>query len=350
MSQTPQTDEDRAIWEEIMRSPLEPDPEDTNRWRWLPVIASVVVGLVVGYALGGSSDPPIQEAAVETPTPATAAPVKPDPIFPPGYTGTTGVAVRPLASFAGQGNLFLIVSSATRSDLDRTKTSEFHVAEWVLAGEGDESVASRAVHSDFAPGVRLVEFPNHAPLPISGTELQAREATEMVVRSGCNGCAATSVDMAQGEIVLDGAVLPYRNSEPIVVSVGSGISLSIDQLHATGEWGFAAWRLLEESDARARVSLFVVFEGTDDPATDDEDPTMLIPAHEFGPSQQNPVAGNPGPFSKTGLQQLDRVGEILTLDNQPERLVLRWTVEWQHPVGEPLSIAIEDPADLGSLD
>lgn len=334
-----------------MRSPLEPDPDDAPRRRWIPVAVSVVLGLVVGYVLGGSSsDPPEEDAALESTTVATATPVEPDPIFPRGYTETNGVAVRPLASYEGGGNLYVVVSSATRSDLDRTMTNEFHVAEWILAGDGVDSAASRAIHSDFAPGIRLIEFPNITSVPISGAELQAREATEMVVRSGCNGCAATSVDMAQGEVVLDGAVLPYRNSEPLLVSVGSGINLSIDELHAAQEWGFAAWHLLEGSDARARVSLFVVFEGTDDPATDDDDPTMLIPSHEFGPNQQNAVAGNPGPFIKSGVQQLDRLGEILSLDNQPDRIVLRWNVEWQHPVGEPLSIAIDDLADLASLD
>jgi hypothetical protein len=347
-------EEHQTIWEEIMRSPLDPDPEDKSATlrRLVPVIVASVVGLTLGYVLAGSAGG--TDAGPELVAPAsttsTSPPPPPDPIFPPGYTATTEVGIKPLAAFIIDEDLFIVANSATRSDLDPVETNEFHIAEWILAGDGVENMASRAIQSDLAPGVRLVEFPGVASLPNSIPELLVREATEMVVRSGCNGCAATSVDMAEGEVSLGNPAIPYRHPEPLLVPVGNGINLSIDELHIAEEWGFAEWRVIDENDARVRVSLIVAFEGTDDPATVDTDPTALVPANRLGPNQQNPLAGSPGPFTRRGTQQLDRVGEILSEDNYPEGILLRWSVEWQHPVGDPVSLLIADIPDLGSFE
>jgi hypothetical protein len=254
-----------------------------------------------------------------------------------------------LAVFNRDDNLYVIVNSATRSDMDRKTTSEFHIAEWTLAGDGIEHIASRAIKSDFAPGVQLVEFPGVAALPASVPELRARQATDMVVRSGCNGCAATSVDMADGEMPIDGLDLPYSLTDPIFVPVGTGITVAIHSLEFGEEWGYAAWHVLDENDARLRVSLIIVFEGTDDPATEDVDPTLLVPASFQGLNQQNPIGRSPDPFTRAGSTSLDRVGEIMSADNQPDQILLRWSVEWQHPVGEPISLPLDDVADLGSV-
>lgn len=353
MSEPVAPEEDPEIWEEIMRSPLDPDPDEerTHVAQLLPVALAAIVGLLLGYVLNGPTEAAEPIAGLgQTTTSTTEVPPPPDPIFPPGYADATDVGIKALGSFTNDNGLFMIVSSATRSDLDRTETNEFHVAEWILAGDGVESAAARTIHSDLSPGVRLVEFPNVAGLPISGPELLARQATEMTVRTSCSGCAATSVDMADGEVMLEGASLPYTNTEPLLISVGSGLNLSIDELQATPEWGFAAWRLLGENDATVRVSLAVVFEGTDDPASEELDPTLLVPPHWMGPTPQNTIGGNPGPFSRRGTQQLDRVGEILSESNQAEQIVLRWTVEWRHPVGDPIPLPLDDVADLGSIE
>ncbi len=351
---TPATPEqDAAFWEEIMRSPLDPDP-DENRpsYLWLPaIIAAAVVGLLLGLALGGPNQAtPAASDGEESTTTTSDPPPPPDPILPPGYAGSDEVGLRPLASYTDGGSLYLIVSSATRSDLDRTEIGELHIADWTMAGDGVENVASRAIQSNLAPGVRLVEFPGVAALPLSDPELLVREATEMTVRTSCNGCAATSVDRAEGEVVLEDAVLPYSSLEPLVIEVGSGIQLSIDEVIATDEWGFATWHLVDDTEARTRVSLVIAFEGTDDPASEEVDPTLLVPARLMGPTPQNAIAGEPGAFTRNGSEQLDRVGEILSDENRPEQIVLRWVVEWQRPVGDPVLLSLEDTADLGSTE
>ena len=273
----------------------------------------------------------------------------PDPIVPSGYAATSGVGLKALAVFNRDDSLYVVVNSATRSDLDRTETNEFHVAEWILSGDGIERTASRAIESDVAPGVRLIEFPGVNALPVSVPELRVRRATEMVVRTGCNGCAAVSVDAADGEVPIDGLPLPYSLPDPIFITAGPGITLSIDVLEITDEWGYAEWHILDQNDARVRLSLVIRFEGTDDAATEEVDPTLLVPGARQGPSQQNPIGGSLDPFTRNGTQGLDRAGEIMSADNQPDAMVLEWNIEWQHPVGDPVTLPLADVADLGSI-
>ena len=131
--------------------------------------------------------------------------------------------------------------------------------------------------------------------------------------------------------------------------MGTGIALSLDQLQLSNEWGYAEWHAIDTNDARLRVALTVVLEGTDDPATDAVDPTQLVSFLRHNVSQQNPVAANPDPFARTGSVRLDRIGEIITALNKPEQLILHWHVEWQHPVGNQITLPLDSIVDLGSV-
>ena len=337
------------IWDEIMRSPLDPDPDEPERrlgaLGLIPLAAAM--GIVVGFLVGNGEDPPPPSAAPMTTT--TAAPAAPDPVVPRGYVETEGVGLKAVAVFSTDDDLYLVVNTAIRNDLDRTDTNEFHVAEWVLVGDGIELSARRALQSSFSPGVRLVHFEGITELPVSLPRLLARKATEMTVRAGCNGCGAVSVDLAEGELLLDGLELPLTVETPLLIPVGTGITLSIDALQVAEEWGHLEWHVIDDNDARLRVSATIEFAGTDDPGTDDVDPTLLVPPHLVGVNPQNPVSSNAGPFARHGVVRLDRLGEILTADNQPEQIVLRWSIVWQHPVGEPSEIPLVDINDLGAL-
>lgn len=342
-----------SIWTEIMRSPLDPDPDDygSRLPLILPVVAAAVIGLAIGIfaAAATGSTPTTTFAAATTAAASTTTPPPAEPIVPTGYTDVGGVGLKALAAFSRDQNLYMVVNSITRSDLDRSDQDEFHVAQWVLVGDGVEVVSSRSIASGYAPGVRLVEFPGLNSLPLHVTELRLRRATEMSVRTGCNGCGAVSVDMAEGEVILDGLERPFAIDEPLLISVGIGITLSIDELQVTDEWGYVTWHVIDENDARLRVTLVVAFEGTDDPATEAVDPTLLVPPGVRGLNQQNTGYTNDGDFAENGSDGLDRVGELITDDNQPEQLVLRWTVEWQHPVGDPITLPLDNMIDLGTI-
>jgi hypothetical protein len=342
-----------SIWDEIMRSPLEPDPDERRGLvaTVAPMVLAIVVGLGLGFVLGGEGKAvSAATVAVASTTTSTSEPPPPDPVVPDGYVDAEGVGLRALATFNRDDSLYVVVNSAARSDQDPLETGEFHVAEWVLAGDGIERTAFRAIESDFAPGVRLVEFPGVTALPVSVPELRIRQATDMVARTGCDGCGAFSADATDGVVPLDGVAPPFSLGEPLLIPVGLGINLSIDELDLGDEWGYARWHVLDQNDARLRVTLTVVFEGTDDPATEDVDATMLVSSAFRGANQQNPVTPNPDPFTREGTLSLDRVGEILTADNQPAGMVLHWGVEWQHPVGDPITLPLENVTDLGSID
>lgn len=340
-----------GIWDEIMKSPLDPDPDERRGvYATFALLAlAVVVGLFIGVMVGNGRSEPTAADSIETSTTTTTEPPPPDPVLPSGYAEASGVGLKPLAVFQRDQDLYVVVNSAIRSDMDRLETNQFHIAEWTLLGDGTEYTASRTIASDLAPGVQLVEFSGVAALPVSIPRLEARQATDMIVRSGCNGCAATSVDMADGEIRIDGLELPYSLPEPVFIPIGAGITLSLDSLEISNEWGYAEWHIVDENEARLRVTFTIVFEGTDDPATTETDATLLVPPSLRGINQQNPTGASPDPFTRSGSTSLDRVGEILSVDNQPSQITLRWSVEWQHPVGEPISLPLDNVIDLGSI-
>ena len=172
----------------------------------------------------------------------------------------------------------------------------------------------------------------------------------MVVRTGCQGCGATAADRAEGELILEGLERPYSLDNPLLVGVTPGLTLSIDSLDFTDEWGYVTWHVIDENEARLRVEIRIVFDGTDDPDRDGTNPTLLIPNHLFGTSQQNPAPANPRSFMRSGDQQLERIGELITDENQPGALILRWSVEWQHPVSEPVELPLGDDIYLGIVD
>ncbi len=68
------------------------------------------------------------------------------------------------------------------------------------------------------------------------------------------------------------------------------------------------------------------------------------------PGVSSPSTMNPDIFTLGGSIGLDRRGELLSDQNQPSSLVLEWTAEWQHPVGQPISIPLVDITDLGIID
>ena len=340
--------------EELVRSPLDPDPEEHAAFAdWLaPVAIAIIVGFVVGFLAAGWSadvDQPTTLAADTTiATPVTPPPA--DPIVPDGYTAIGDIAMGALVAYSQGGNLYVVVNQATRSDNEPQDTNSEYFAEWILRGDGVEIAASRAISSTLSPGMGLIEFPGVTGLPIAGPELVVRGATDMVVREGCNGCGATSVDIASGELVLDGLERPYSLADAVLIPVGEGITLSIDRLEIANDWGYAEWHIIDANDATVRVDLIVRFEGTDDPGRDGINPTVLLPPRYFGVSQQQPTPPNAEPFAEQGTIGLDRSGELLSATNQPQSLVLEWDVEWQHPIGESIPIPLTGITDLGIID
>ena len=258
--------------------------------------------------------------------------------------------MRALATYGRDGNLYVVMNQAIRSDRNPVEATAFHASDWVLAGDGVEIAATRAIESVLAPGMRTIEFPGVTALPDAEPNLVVRRSSPMVVRTGCQGCGATAVDNAAGEVTLPGIGRPYSLDEPLLISVATGLTLSVDTAEFTDEWGYIEWRVIDENDARVRVDVRIVFDGTGDPESNGENPTALLPTHLFSTSQQNPTPFNPRSFTRSGALQLERVGELINEENQPTAIRLTWVVEWQHAVGERIVLSLDGVTDLGNLD
>ena len=341
-----------TIWEELVRSPLDPDPNEQPLLlaTFGPFLLAGIVGLLVGiFVMGDSGDTAVTTTVEATDSTTTAAPAEPNPEVPAGYVEADGVGLQPMVAYSRDGNLYVAVSESTRSDLDPGEVPAFHSSDWVLAGDGIEITAARAIESHLAPGVRVIEFPDVLALPVSVPELIVRSASEMVVRSGCQGCGAFSADEASGEITLESLDRPFLLDEPLFINVGAAITLSIDHLEFTDEWGYVEWHIIDENEARVRLNIVIVFEGTTDPDFEEVFPTQLIPDFAFNTGMQNPVMANPQSFTRQGWIVLDRIGEIISDQNSPTSLTLHWDVEWQHPVGDEIVLPLDGITDLGTL-
>jgi len=341
-----------TIWEELVRSPLDPDPNaPPSRLAPLaPFLLAGIAGLLIGLFLLGNSGESTVATTLETAvSPTTAALVEPAPEVPAGYTEVDGVGLQPMLAYSREGNLYIAVSETTRSDLEPGEVPAFHSSDWVLSGDGVEIAASRAIASYLAPGVRVIEFPNVAALPMSVPELIVRRGSEMVVRTSCQGCGAVSADASSGEISLDGLDRPFLLEEPLLIDVGSAITLSVDHLEFTDEWGYVEWHIIDENEARVRADISDVFDGTDEPDFKKLFPTQLIPDFMWDPGMQNPTMSNPQPFTRRGWLVLDRIGEIINDQNSPTSLTLNWAVEWQYPIGEEIMLPLDSITDLGEL-
>ena len=343
-----------SIWEELTRSPLDPDPAyDRPAMDWLiPIVVAAILGLAVGFiALGQDPEPAATSTAMSITTPGPEAPDLPDfdPILPDGYTDTDGVGLRAIAAYGRSDNLYVVVNQATRSDTDPVETAAYHASHWTLAGSS-ESSATRAIESPLSPGLITLEFQGIPALPATGADVVVREASPMVVRTSCNGCGATATDQTSGEVTLDGLAEPYSLIGPLLIEVAAGITLSIDELGFDSEWGYVVWHVIEDNEVRLRPEIRILFEGTDDPDRDGDNPTQLVPEHVLGASQQNPAPANIQSFTRSGSLQLERVGELITGDNRPTAFVLQWSTEWQYPVGDPIEFTISEATYLGIVD
>ncbi len=344
-----------SIWEELARSPLDPDPteESTILAKLVPLGIAVVAGLLLGlFVLGGGdghAETTTTVVAITTSSTTTILP-DPDPEVPQGYVDVAGVGITAVAAYSRGGNLYVVVNEATRSDRTPQETGGFHASHWALQGDGIEISAARAIESSLAPGVKVIEFPGVTSLPAADPNLIVRQASEMVVRTGCQGCGASSSNEASGEVALEGLERPYELAEPLMIDVGGAITMSVDHLQFTDDWGYVEWHIIDENDGRVRADIRIIFAGTDDPAVEGTNPTQLIPENRFRASQQNPTMANPQSFTRDGELLLDRVGELISAENVPTMLLLQWTVEWQHPIGEPISLSLADITDHGIID
>lgn len=327
-------------WDELVRSPLHPDSDQTPRRSisaWVVVLVAAVIGLAVGTVAGLAEGAERDEAADGSSISTTMAPAEVAPVAPDGYVPVGDTSLGVIGSFGVDGHAYVIIGEAALSGADPRATPAFGAGRWALVdGDGAMETAVEIVDS-LAPGMRLLEFEVDEREP--DWTLAVWRGTAVEARDGCNGCGSRSVDRTEGESLVEFAGLPAEIPGPLRIELVDGLEVRIENLAAAEEWGYADWALVGDMAATARVAIEVEFVGTDDPSAEGDNPTMLVP-YDRAPIQYG--VGHPRaapPFERAGSIRLTRVGEPVGGDNHPIALAVSWSVEWIHPVGEPIPLA-----------
>ncbi len=342
-----------TLWEELLRSPLDPDREPGRRTPRTAQLATLFILAIVGFMAGrlvfAGRDENASSALDDSSltTSVTSPPATAGPILPPGFTEIDGVGIAPIATYSRSGNLYVIIAQAVRSDESAPETDAFHAGSWSLSGPGGQVAATRSIETSLAPGIQTLEFPGITTMP-ADARLNVRPGTEMVVPPDCQDCGVASVNEISGDVPLEGTQLPYDLASPLLIDAGSGITVSIDQLEFTGDWGTAAWHVVADGEVGVRLDLVVTFVGT---ATDDEETdTSLISTRLTPVNPQNPTVANTQPFSRAGATTFDRIGGLISGENPPTELLLHWDVQWEAPVGASVAVPAAGILDLGAVD
>ncbi len=322
-------------WDELVRSPLDPDKEEETRRpisTWVVVLIAAVVGLSVGAVVGHAGGSGQPEAVGVSGTSTTVLPVAPDGYVPVGDT-SLGV----IGSFGVDGHAYVIVGEAALSSADPGATPAFGAGRWAIVDGDDAIETALEIVDPIAPGMRLLDFP--VDERASDAPLAVWRGTAVETRDGCNGCGSGSADRTEGEALFEIAGLPTVIPGMGTIELGQGFEVQIGDLTAAEEWGYAEWALTGDTATTARVAVEVTFVGTDDPSAEGDNPTRLVPYDrapiQYGVGHQRTAP----PFARGGSIRLTRVGEPIGGGNQPTAIGVSWSVEWIHPVGEPIPLA-----------
>jgi hypothetical protein len=126
-------------------------------------------------------------------------------------------------------------------------------------------------------------------------------------------------------VALDVPATVPATVENYQIDMGAGRIIEIDSLVIGDGWGHVAWSA--EGGFPAKVAVIVRFVGTDDPSTpDDVDETTLTPAHLRTLNQGSGVISLAPLYGFAGREQLIRSGEPLGAGNEPEAIIVEFTV------------------------
>lgn len=323
-------------WAELLRSPLDPDPERgdarTRNVSWRLAVLVLVAGVVAGGVFAAWRAGRASAAAETTTTSAgattsiPAAPAPAEPSLPDGYVEVVdGVGIRPLGWYRSQGGLFVVVSTAVRTDFDPLETEALRQGSWALVDEGRVVEYARQVWDQPALGVTAVEFIGVSQLP------EAMRFAAVVDRH----IETVTLPPLEG--------YPVETAGPFNFTLEHDLDLVVDSVTAAEGWASVEWHVAggEDESARASVGAIALLAGTDDPGTPgDVDPTLLVSSHLAPPYPfQLHVAPTPG-FTYAGIEQLLRVREPLGQDNWPTGVEVDLAVDVIFP-GEGDSTIVE---------
>ena len=315
----------------IIRSPYDPEPDEPDRSEgssdlpWVPAVVAAVLGALVAsvfvvFAVVSGPDAEADEVTESTATTSTQPPPVQSSEVPPGFVAVTEqVGADVVSVTASPDSTIVAIATAVTGGADPATIEPLDVAYWALESGGSINEMVEQYSQRGALGNSTVEF---SPLAISG------EAT-------LTPWVGTGESSDSVVIELDSTVPQVVSSQRL--EVGDAVVL-VEELSIGDGWGWVDWSV--EEGTVARVETIVTFIDTDDPATEDVDPTTLTPAHLRTISQGSGSRPLPPLYGFSGSEQLVRSGEPLGASNP------HTAIEVEFRVTVPLDVSPRSPIDL----
>ena len=324
------------VWRELLQSPFDDEPssreagEDGGKG---PGLRFLAIGLAIGVLVAGGwmllvgdDAEPEAEAAVATAT--SEAPEVVVDGFPVGYVEVgDGVGARPEVMYVQGSDLYVVLSTAVRSDVDPAAAETFKGGEWVVLGGAAPVAASAEFSSSQTLGVITVRFEAGAIPPSQATSLRLSPASPRVGYDH------------EVEYTTEG--LPFETTEALRFSVDYGdAEVVVDRIAFDANIGVIEWHVDGPDSVRARVDTVVVLPdtagGEDDPATRFGSDRLTQTFGFDRPGQ--PAVGH----SRGEVEVIRRVGNEVEDDDEISSVVVRLTISVQDVVpGEPIELPLE---------
>jgi hypothetical protein len=324
------------VWRELLRSPFDDDPppqRSADGGSKGPRVRFAAIGLAIGVLLAGGwlllagddADPEM-EAVVTTTT--SAPPEVAAEGFPIGYVEVDeGLGARPELMYVQGSDLYVVLSTAVRSDVDPGSAETFKGGEWVVTGGAAPVTATAEVSNAHSLGVVTVRFSAGGAPPSQVSSLLLTPATPRVTYEH------------ELEYPTDG--LPFETTEALRFGVDYGdAEIVVDRIAVDANVGVVDWHVVGPDTVRARVDVVVILPdtagGEDDPAT------RLVSERSARPfpidRPQEPSVGH----SRGASEVIRRVNEEVEDDDEIASVVVRLTISVQDVVaGEPIEIPLE---------
>ncbi len=235
---------------EILRSPLQPDPEQHGPRRW-PALAVVFVlsaaaaAILVAGSPQAAEEVPVATVPGEDGGTATSIIVAELTPFPAGYTPISNdVAIHAEAPVVTGDRLLVPVTMVVRRNVAPADVLRPLGGRWELRSDGDVVESRRLVFDPSLPSVFSVEFPASEGAGDGVLTLVERwDGTE----------ARTSIELPwPGE--------PYVSEEAIEFELGGGPVLRLIELELGNLLGYARWELEGASLGLVEVGMDLLLE------------------------------------------------------------------------------------------
>lgn len=324
------------VWRELLQSPFDDDPasgpggtENGNGRALRFVAAGLVAGVVLaaGWLMVTRDDAVVAADGVSSGTTA-ASPTAAPPGWPAGYVEVAdGVGARAELMYVQGDDLYVVVSTAVRSDVDPSEAETFKGGEWVVLGGTAPVAATAEVGNPQSLGVGSVSFSAAVVPPASArslllTPLAPRVETEHEAQYETEG-------------------LPFETTEPLrFLTDYDDAVVVIDRIAVDANVGVVDWHVAGSDTVRAQVDVVVELPGTS--SGDDDPPTLLMSEHLAPPYPfQRPQKPTPS-HTRGASDVLRRVGEEVEVDDAIDLIVVRFTVSVQDVLAvEPIELSLE---------